>query len=115
MKFSAPEGKIESSELSADFESAPRFEKVRVGKSGVFYPSGFGVKFIPYSWIDQAFIRIHEVNGKLCCGKATFYYFRLVFVHNGKEIADVISEKESVMDDALAAIASAAPEVRIGI
>lgn len=115
MKFSTPDGKIESPELAADYGSASRFEKVRVGRLGVFYPSGLGTKFIPYSTIDQAFIRIHEVNGRLCCGNASFYYYRLVFVRDGKEFADIMSENESAMDDALAAIASAAPAIRIGI
>ena len=115
MKFSGPEGKLESPELSADYESAPRFEKTRVGRLGVYFPSGFGVKHIPYPYIDQAFIRIHEVDGKLCCGKATFYYYRLVFVHGGKEFADVMSENEKLMDEALEAIAKADPRIKIGI
>ena len=115
MKFSSPEGKLESPELNADYESARRFEKTRVGRLGVYFPSGFGVRHIPYSYIDQAFIRIHEVDGKLCCGTATFYYYRIVFVHGGKEFADVMSENEKLMDEALAAIAEAAPQIRIGI
>ena len=114
MKFSGPEGKLESPELTADYENAERFEKTRVGKLGVFFPSGFGTKFIPYSYLDQAFIRVHEVDGKLCCGKATFYYYRLVFVRDGKEFIDVISEDEKAMDGALAAIAENAPDVATG-
>ena len=115
MKFASPDGKIDTPEVNADYESAPRFEKTRVGTLGVFFPSGFGTKFIPYSCIDQAFIRVHEVDGKLCCGKATFYYYRLVFVRNGREFADIMSENEKMTDDALAAIAKAAPQIRIGI
>ena len=114
MKFSTPEGRQKTPELTADYESAERFEKTRVGTLGVYFPSGFGTKFIPYSYLDRAFIRIHEVDGKLCCGKATFYYYRLVFVHDGKEFADVISENEKLTDAALAAIAKAAPSVQIG-
>lgn len=114
MKFSTPEGKLETPELTADYEAARRFEKTRVGALGVFFPSGFGTKFIPYSYIDRAFIRVHEVDGKLCCGKATFYYYRIVFVHDGKEFADIMSENEELTDAALAAIAKNAPSVQIG-
>ena len=114
MKFSTPEGKLEAPEVTADYESAEVFEKTRVGKLGVFFPSGFGTKYIPYSYLDQAFIRVHEVDGKLCCGKATFYYYRLGFVHDGKEFADIISENEKLTDAALAAIAGNAPSVKIG-
>ena len=114
MKFSTPEGRQETPELNADYESAERFERTRVGTLGVYFPSGFGTKFIPYSYLDRAFIRVHEVDGKLCCGKATFYYYRLVFVHDGKEFADVISENEQLTDASLASIAKAAPSVQIG-
>ena len=99
MKFSTPEGKLETPELTADYEAAQRFEKTRVGALGVFFPSGFGTKFIPYSYI---------------CGKATFYYYRIVFVHDGKEFADIMSENEKLTDAALAAIAKNAPSVQIG-
>ena len=115
MKFSSPDGRQDTPELNADYEAALRFEKTRVGKFGVFFPSGFGIRFIPYSAIDRAFIRVHEVDGKLCCGKATFYYYRLVFAHDGKEFADILSENETVMDDCLAAIGKAAPQITIGI
>lgn len=42
----------------------------------------------------------------MCCGQANFNYFRLVFVKDGKEFADVMSENEKAMDDALAEIAA---------
>ena len=42
----------------------------------------------------------------MCCGQANFNYFRVVFVHGGKEVADYMSEKEKEMDDALAASAA---------
>ena len=115
MKFSSPAGKVDSEEVKQDFESAARYEKLRVGKLGVYFPEGFGTKYIPYSYMEQAFIRIQEVNGNLCCGNATFAYYRLVFVHSGKEFADYMSENEKKMDEALAAIADECSTVKIGI
>ena len=114
MKFSTTRGKLESAELSDDYEKAEVFEKTHIGSLGVFYSSGFSIKFISFEELDQAFIRIHEVDGKLCCGKATFYYYRLVLVVNGKEITDIMSENEDILDQALAAIARKAPDVKIG-
>ena len=58
--------------------------------------------------------RVQEVNGKLCCGNTILQYFRLVFVKDGKEFVDVISENETAMDEALALIAANAPSVKIG-
>lgn len=101
-------------EAGADFEAAQVFDKVRVGKLGVYYRDGFRTRFIPYDYMDRVFIRIQEVNGRMCCGSTTFAYFRLVFVHDGKEFADVISEKEESMDAALACIHEQAPQVPTG-
>ena len=114
MKFSTTKGILESAELTADYGKAETFEKTRIGNCGIFYPSGFRVKFISYNELEQAFIRIHEVDGKLCCGKATFYYYRLILVVNGKEITDIMSENETLMDQALAAVARKSPNTKIG-
>ena len=50
----------------------------------------------------------------MCCGTANFEYYRLVFVRDGEEIADVMSEKEKEMDAALACIHEMAPAIAIG-
>ncbi len=114
-KFSGVDGAVSSPELTADYEAASRFDKVRVGKLGVYFRDGLKSRYIPYSFLERVFIRIHEVDGKLCCGSTVFHYFRLVFVHDGQEYADVMSECEKAMDDALSLIASRAPELAIGI
>lgn len=113
-KFHGVGGAVSSAELSADYENAQLFDKVRVGRLGVYAREGFRLRFLSYSDFDRVFIRIQEVNGKLCCGKAVFCYYRLVFVHGGKEFFDVISENEAAMDDALARIAELSPGTNIG-
>ena len=113
-KFYSPDGKIESSELAADFEAAKLFDKIKVGRLGVYYRDTLKLKYLPYSFIQRAFIRIHEANGRMCCGNTTYRYFTLVFVHDGKEYGNVISEKEAVMDDALSYIHKTSPQIAIG-
>ena len=105
-KFAGIRGTLESDELSADFDSAAVFEKLRVGEKGVYFRDGLRTRYIPYDYIDRAFIRVQETRSRMCCGQANFNYFRIVFVHDGKEFADYLSEKEKEMDDALAAIAA---------
>ena len=112
--FSGLRGRVSDPAVAREYESAERFDKVRVGETGVFFPYGLSVKYLPYDSIERAFIRIHEANAKLCCGKAVFQYFRLVFMREGKEFIDVISEDEAAMDAALAAIGERAPQVAIG-
>ena len=105
-KLAGIRGTIESAEISADFEKAAVFEKLRVGEKGVYFRDGLRVRYLPYDYIDRAFIRVQETRSRMCCGQANFNYFRVVFVHDGKEFADYMSEKEKEMDDALAAIAA---------
>ena len=113
-KFYGVNGALSSPELSADCEKAESFDKVRVGRLGVYFRDGFRTRFLAYGDFERVFIRIHEVNGKLCCGKAVFHYFRMIFVRGGKEYADVMSEDEAAMDAALARIAELSPETQIG-
>ena len=114
MNFIVSKGVPGPAELTEDYGKAEAFERIRIGDLGVYYPSGFRTKFIAFDELEQAFIRIHEVDGKLCCGKATFYYYRLVLVVNGKENTDIMSENEGMMDQALAAIARKSPGTKIG-
>ena len=113
-KFTAPSGVVSDAAVSADFESAAVYDKALVGALGVYYRDGFKTKYVPYPALERAFIRIQEVNGRFCCGKAVFAYYRLVLVVDGKEWGDIMSEDEKAMDDALAAIAQRSPSTAIG-
>ena len=113
-KFSGVNGTVDSAEVAEDFAAAQQFDKVKVGKLGVYFKDGFKTRYLSYQDFDRVFIRIHEVDGKMCCGKAVFHYFRLVFVRDGKEFTDVISEDEKAMDDALARIKELCPEMATG-
>ena len=113
-KFFSPSGALTDAAVTADFERAEVFDKALVGALGVYYRDGFRTKYVPYSALERAFIRIQEVNGRLCCGKAVFAYYRLILVVGGKEWGDIMSENETAMDDALAVIARRSPATAIG-
>lgn len=114
-KFAGVNGPVESDRVSADFESAQVFGKLKVGKLGIYYRDGFKIRFFAYDLLERAFIRVQEVRGRMCCGQAYWAYFRLVLVANGKEYSDVMSEDEKLMDDALACIAANAPGLPVGV
>ena len=113
-KFASPSGVVTDAAVAADFDSAKVFDKAFVGALGVYYRDGFKTKYVPYPALERAFIRIQEVNGRFCCGKAVFAYYRLVLVVDGKEWGDIMSEDEKAMDDALAAIAARSSTTAIG-
>lgn len=114
-KFVGVSSTVDSPEVNEDYAQAKLFDKVRVGKLGVYFKEGLKSRYIPYDYMERVFIRINEINGRLCCGTSVFSYFRLVFVHDGKEFVDVISEDEKAMDAALAYIHECAPSVSIGV
>ena len=113
-RFAGLNGVVETAETARDYESAQVFDKVRVGRLGVYFRDGFKTRFLDYPSLERVFIRVQAVNGRMCCGTANFEYYRLVFVRGGEEIADVMSEKEAEMDAALARIHELAPAVAIG-
>ena len=114
-KFAGLLGPVESDAVSADFDAAQQFDKLRVGKLGVYYRDGFKTRYLAYDGMERAFIRVQEVRGRMCCGQAFWAYFRMIFVCGGKEYDEVLSENEQLMRDALAAVAKAAPQVKIGV
>ena len=114
-KFAGPIEGQDFSALSADYAQAELFDRLRVGDLAVYYRDGFRTKAVPYSRMERAFIRVQQVRGRMCCGETAFLYFRIVFLVDGKEIADNMSENEKAMDAALARIHERAPEVPIGV
>ena len=114
-KFAGLNGPVESAEISADFEAAQSFDRLQVGRLGVYYREGFKTRFLRYAEMERAFLRVQEVRGRMCCGQAFWAYFRMVFVCGGKEYDEVMSENEQLMRDALDAVAAAAPELAIGV
>ena len=108
-------GKREGAVLAEDYASAERFDNIYIGDIGVYYRDGFRIKHIPYDYMERVFLRIQEVNGKMCCGSTVFQYFRLVFVCGGKEIADAMCENEGAYRAALEKIKEKAPGLRFGV
>ena len=54
--------------------------------------------------MDRAFIRIQQAHAVKTVGALTYDYFRMVFVHDGNEFAEYLSENGKAMDDALVEI-----------
>lgn len=113
-KLYGPQGRIEAAEVYQDFKGAKDFSKFKIGKMGVYYKENLKLKFLPFDHIERAFIRIHEANAVTCCSCTSYNYYSLEFVHDGKEFKNILSESESLVDEALAYIHELAPAVAIG-
>ncbi len=105
-KFTGASAAEAGEDLNRDYENAKCYDKLRVGELGVYFRDGLKTRHIPYTDMDRVFIRVQETRSRMCCGQANFNYYRIVFVRDGKEFADYLSEKEAMMDEALAVIAA---------
>ena len=94
-----------------DYKNAPAIGRVRFGKL-CFYYRDLGVKYyVPYDYIERAFIRISETHPD---DSPAIYYYRLILVHGGKEFANLIFNEEKDADDALARLSECAPDMAVG-
>ena len=102
---------IRDDEHVEDYKSAPAIGRARFGRLG-FYYRDLGVKyFVPYDYIERAFIRISETQPD---DSPPIYYYRLILVRDGKEFANLIFNKEKDADDALARLSECAPDMAVG-
>ena len=65
-KFYGIDGIAQTEELNADYEQARKFDRVRVGRLGVFFRDGLRLRFLDYAGLERVFIRVQEVNLKTC-------------------------------------------------
>lgn len=94
-----------------DFKAATAIGRVRFGKL-CFYYRDLGRKYyVPYDYIERAFIRISETQPD---DSPPIYYYRLILVHGDKEFANLIFNKEKEADDALAKLQDCAPNMAVG-
>lgn len=74
-------------------------KKIKLLEQEVEYKKGLKWYKLPYSDIKQAYLRVEEVNGKLCCGVANFDMFFLVIkTKEEKQIKLEASSKEIVKE-----------------
>lgn len=115
MKFEAvTECKLDKKVLEADFAAGTQSGRGMAGEHCFYYQRMFHQCYIPYDQIVWAFHRVEEVNGKLCCGTATFQLHKLIVVTKDKqELSLDLGEKPEV-EAGLAAITAHNPSVDTG-
>lgn len=74
-------------------------KKIKLNDQEIFYKKGLKWTTLSYESIIQAYLRIEEVNGRLCCGVANFdMYFLVLKVKSGDLIKIEVSSKEIVKE-----------------
>lgn len=112
-RFRGTDKKVLSDEAhSEDYRNSEHIGRVCLG-SLCFYYRDLGVRYwVPYDYIQRAFIRISE------CPEDEFgnnqHYFRLILVHDGKEFANLIFNEEKPVETVLQRLALSYPHIAIG-
>ena len=103
--------RIRTEEHAQDYENAEAIGRVRLGKLCLYYRD-LGRKYaVPYAYIDRTFTRISECQPD---DSPAYYYYRLILVHEGREFANLIFNKEEDVDKIHARLQEIRPEIAYG-
>lgn len=112
LKFKGVDGKTIIDEAYAeDYNASAPIGRVRLGKLGVYYRDLGKKYFVPYDYIDRAFLRISECQPD---DSPAYYYFRVIFVHEEKEFANLIFNERPDADKVLEGLKEIRPEIQFG-
>ncbi len=102
---------VSDEEHARDYESAEAIGRVRLGKLCLYYRD-LGKKYcVPYDYIHRTFTRISECQPD---DSPAYYYYRLILVHDEKEFANLIFNKEEDVDRIHERLQELHPEIRYG-
>ena len=102
---------LKSEALAAEYEALEPIGRVRFGEQFLFYRDLGKKYYVPYSYIDRSFTRISECQPD---DSPAYYYYRLILVHNGKEFANLIFNKEEEVDRIHEQLKERHPEIQYG-
>ena len=103
LKFKGVDKKrISDQEHIDDYNAAEPIGRVRLGKLCMY---------VPYDYIDRTFTRISECQPD---DSPAYYYYRLILVHDGKEFANLIFNKEEDIDRIHAELQKINPNIAYG-
>ena len=89
-------------------------KKIKLQEQQIEYKKGLKWYSISYTDIKQAYLRIEEVNGRLCCGVANFDLYFLVLVTKDEKTIKVEACAENVVKEMLSVLKEKNPKLEIG-
>lgn len=89
-------------------------KKIKLLEQEVEYKKGLKWYKLPYSDIKQAYLRVEEVNGKLCCGVANFDMFFLVIKTKEEKLLKIEASSKEIVKEILEFLQEKNPEIEVG-
>ncbi len=97
--------------LIDDYQTAEEIGRVRLGNLAFYYRDLGKRYYVPYEHIDRSFTRISECQPD---DSPAYYYYRLILVHDDKEFANLIFNKEEEVDRIHRRLKEIRPEIQYG-
>lgn len=89
-------------------------KRIRFTDRAVEYKKGFKWLSLPYADIAQAYMRIEEVNSKMCCGTANFDMHFLMLKTQSDELFKIPVTSKALIKQMLESLRTINPEIEIG-
>lgn len=89
-------------------------KKVHITDQTVEYKKGFKWLSLPYTEIIQAYMRIEEVNSKVCCGTANFDMHFLMLKTRSEELLKIPTSSRILTERMLESLRTINPDIKIG-
>ncbi|MCM1175891.1 MAG: hypothetical protein NC341_12685 [Blautia sp.] len=89
-------------------------KRIRLQDNVIEYKKGFKWHTLPYEEIRQAYLRVEEVNGRLCCGVASFDMFFLMLKTKEGELLKIEAVSKDIVKRMLAEIKKKNEKTEIG-
>lgn len=89
-------------------------KKIKLQEQVLEYKKGLKWHTVSYEDIVQAYLRVEAVNGKICCGVASFdMYFLMLKIKNG-ELIKVEASSQELVKEMLEALQEKNQNIEIG-
>ncbi len=114
MKWNALASPADELQLQADWENGKKIGTLRAGERWLFRKGAFTTSYVAYQDILWAYRQIETVNGKLCCGKASFDIHHVIVLTSSGEKMDIRFEEKVAAQELLDIIEIRNPKTEIG-
>lgn len=89
-------------------------KKIRLLDDHIEYKKSFKWHILLYESVKQAYLRVEEVNGRLCCGVASFDMFFLMIKTADDELLKIEAASKDIVKQMLEEIKKKNDKVQIG-
>lgn len=89
-------------------------KKIHLRDNDIEYKKGFKWHIISYDELKQAYLRVEEVNGRLCCGVASFDMFFLMLKTKAEELIKIEASSRDIVKQMLEEIRKKNEDIEIG-